>query len=184
MSKRKWILRLIIIFVVLVALMVSIRIYTGGGIAGFHPTRFVKAELYVNGEKAEKPAVIWWYNYGSKKPPSPEYKVNLNLPFYATLEALGCQIDRDETLPVSDATIIFGDSRLFFDAETKSLFRDGELLLPNCAMVEQTFRGMKGQLFFFDYREVTYVEALEALGFDLVETEIDRDALIVKIHCE
>ena len=129
MSKRKWILLLLTILVVLMALMVLIRIYTGGGIAGFHATRFIKAELYINGEKADNPAVIWWYNYGSNKPPSSEYRVELLLPFYATLEALGCQIDRDEQLAVSDSTIVFGDSRLFFQANNASLYRDGELLL-------------------------------------------------------
>ena len=58
MSKRKWILFLIMASVILVAL-VLLFIFLAGGPAGRNATRFVKAELYVNGEKAEKPAVIW-----------------------------------------------------------------------------------------------------------------------------
>ena len=46
---------------------------------------------------------------------------------------------------------------------------------------------MQGQLVFNEGThpdDVTYVDALKALGFDRVETDIDRDALIVRIKCE
>ena len=78
MEKRKRVLLLSVLLLVAIAFLFYHMIL------GMEFTKGVSAELYVNGERLEMPAFVYWRGKTAL----------VQLPLYSTLESLGCHVER------------------------------------------------------------------------------------------
>ena len=126
------------------------------------------ADCYVNGEKLEMPAAIYWYGYTPLA----------SFPLVSTLESLGCHIEQEE-INGYPHVIIHAGSREFV-INSVDLYKDDTMLVFNAVRKEvRGGRNVRGQLFMDDHN---YEAILKALGFKQITCEIDEEALVVKLN--
>ena len=175
MKKRVIIIASILLLLTAAAVILSGELTVAGGV------RSVRADLYINGQKAERPAMIyWWYGSGAR----------VDFPFYETLEGLGCQIERDRSQEKSDAEIWIGNKVYFFRSDDNSLYSNGETILSDIGLRQYAGGNLGDKLLRFlvirradpPYMDIDdYRAVLEALGFSQIELEIDEEARVVKL---
>ena len=174
------------IVIVLVFLIVVIALYLLQGIGG-DIVKVYHAGLCVNGERLEDHACIYWYGETYH-----EGAADATIPFFSLLRGLGCQIDRDESRPDSDATILAGNRQFFYQAGTHNLY-ENEKLVTKISLLKDEKACYTDVPFWrrYDGNEEGYDQlhmdarkcesVLRTLGFDQITLEIDGEALVVKI---
>ena len=161
---QKW-KRVLLICLLLFAVLIVGLYYL---IMGLEWTKWVWADCYVNGEKLEMPAAIYWYGYTPLA----------SFPLVSTLESLGCHIEQEE-INGYPHVIIHAGSREFV-INSVDLYKDDTMLVFNAVRKEvRGGRNVRGQLFMDDHN---YEAILKALGFKQITCEIDEEALVVKLN--
>ena len=180
MKKRKRLFLWIAIPIALIALA-SLFLLSQGCAGGYRVTT-VFADIYVDGVKLEKPAIIYWYI--TKDPPP---YVWVKVPFFDTLEALGCEIDRDESRPSSDAIIEVNGRRFIYKAVSSTLYENDKPLYKGAAVPlfsngkDSESQILEGQLY-MEHDLDSILTVLKAFGFNQLEATMDRDPFIVRIN--
>lgn len=157
---------------ILICVVIVIAVLCGGAailgpIAG-QDVRATNAELTVNGKQLEEPAVIYRYSLSCLA----------DFPFFPTLEALGCEIERDAMNEESDAIIKHAGRTVYFKAQDSEFSVDGERILKDTWISPSRVAGISGMLYMAYY---DYVDVLHALGFEQITLEINETRRTVKL---
>ena len=126
------------------------------------------ADCYVNGEKLEMPAVIYWRGYTPLA----------SFPLVSTLESLGCHIEQVGQGYSSHLTIVAGNQEV--EIKDGNLYKDDTMIAFYAVEWEKCGgRNVRGQIYMNDHN---YEAILKALGFKQITYEIDEEALVVKLN--
>ncbi len=181
MRKRKLFFWLIVLLLALAFLFFFCR----GDLTIAGHTTVVQAEMYVNGELLDMPAIMYWYG-------DPDLGGALiSIPLYSTLEGLGCQIEREEQNDSSSTTgeypsvTVRVGSRVFVIKEksySSDLYENDRQIYFDMGFREEFgSRKVKGQLYLGNSE---YKKVLKYFGFDQITCEIDEEARIIRLNAE
>lgn len=134
---------------------------------GMEKIKTTPATLYVNGNRLETHAIIYWYDRSALA----------QFPLFSTLKSLGCQIERDESGNSSNTVISAGNRRFVLERGKYSsdLYENGKLVYSDVARPEKGSNG----LLYLDERECEKV--LTIMGFDQISWEIIEEQKIVML---
>ncbi len=162
--------RIILISVLLFAAAYLFYLFSDG--VGRVERKRTLADLYVNGERLEMPAAIYWRGKS----------VLVQFPLYATLESLNCQVERERQEDPSIVTVRAG-SHTFVIKEnsfSSTLYENDRPIFDNLAQrLPYGGRGVKGQRYLDDE---DYERVLKIFGFDQITCKIDEEARIVSLN--
>ena len=160
-------LKLFLSVCLLIVLFVSLYYLT----LGMERIRVKPAELYINGKRLNMPATLYWYGRSAM----------FQLPLFDTLEALECEVVRDESNQGSDTLILAGKREFVVIKQGESfsdLYENGDLVYGDVARPKY---GTKGPLY-LDARD--YKRVLTILGFEHITCEINENNYVVWLTAE
>ena len=143
---------------------------------GAEHTSFAFAKLYVNGERLDMPASLYWLGKVDS--------ARVQFPLYATLESLGCQVERGGQGNPLSTTVRFGTQEFVI----KEYSYSSELYEEDIKIYDDLARpqlhggsGVKGQLY-LDEKDCEKV--LTILGFNNITFVVDKRSRIVILYAE
>ncbi len=160
------------------ALLILLSVYFFVLPGAVSPSKVLSATLYVNGERVNMPAFMFWYDdYQYRHGQTPL----LGFPLYETLEKLGCQLEREEEKDAASAAVRAG-SRQFVIKEnsfTCDLYEDDNLIYTGIAHLSFYGGQRVRRQYYLDDKDCEKV--LTVLGFEKITVEIDVKAKTIRL---